>query len=210
MKLQILKETNDWLVVFKPHGIIVEENPYEISVESILKGNYKYLGIVHRLDRVTSGVLLLAKKKSILKELNRQFSEKTIKKIYLALVENKPPKTKDVLIDYLYKDQKNKKSIVFNTKQEKCVEVRLKYEFVGEQNNSFLLQIEPYTGKFHQIRVQLANINCPIVDDSKYNNSPSKKHLKSIALQAFSIEFLDPRTKKNIFVSVKEKFRYKY
>ncbi|MGB1017730.1 MAG: pseudouridine synthase, partial [Chitinophagales bacterium] len=75
MQLEILNETKEWIAVNKPSGLLVEENPYEISVEAILKEQHKYIGIVHRLDRVTSGVLILAKKKSALKILNKQFSD---------------------------------------------------------------------------------------------------------------------------------------
>lgn len=209
MQLEILEETKDWLVVYKPHGIIVEENPYETSVESILKETYKFVGIVHRLDRVTSGVLLIAKKKSILRELNKQFSDKTVKKEYLALVKNEPPKQKDILTNFLFKDQKNKIAVIFETKQFKCFEVSLEYEIIEKQEENYLLKIKPFTGKFHQIRVQLAHINCAIVNDTKYNNEEQLEHLKSIALQAFSLSFEDPITKNNIFVEVKEKFRYK-
>lgn len=209
MKLTIIQETEDWLVVHKPHSIIVEKNPYEISIESILKEDYKYVGIVHRLDRVTSGILLIAKKKSILRELNKQFADKTIQKTYLALVENKPPKQKEILENYLFKDQKNKKALIFETKEDKCFKVSLEYELIGKIGENYLLKITPFTGKFHQIRIQLANIDCPIVEDTKYNNSLNTNHLKSIALQAFSLKFIDPQTKNDIFVQVKEKFSYK-
>jgi len=209
MHLNIVEETKDWVVVFKPHGIIVEENPYEISIESILKEKYKFVGIVHRLDRVTSGILLIAKKKSILRELNKQFSDKIIEKEYLALVENKPPKQKDILTNFLYKHQKDKKAIIFETKKDKCFEVSLEYEIVEKQNENYLLKIRPFTGKFHQIRVQLANIGCPIVGDTKYNNTNKLEHLKTIALQAFSLKFIDTFTKKKILIKVKDKFRYK-
>ncbi len=209
MKLEILKETPDWIAINKPSGIVVEENPYEESVESILKNQYDFLGIVHRIDRVTSGVLLIAKKKSVLRELNKQFRNQSVKKKYFALVEKEPKEPKAILEDYLFKHQKSKKAFIYKAQKKNYFKVKLKYEFISKQENGFLLKITPYTGKFHQIRAQLANMGCPIVDDTKYNGKNSNEHLKNIALEAHSLIFKDPTTNEIVEVSVHEKFRYK-
>ena len=209
MRLEILKETEDWLAIYKPAGIIVEENPYEDSVEAILKENLEYVGIVHRLDRVTSGVLLIAKKKSILKDLNKQFANQSVQKTYLALVERAPKHEKAVLRDYLFKHQKNKKAFIYKEKKDKCFQVSLAYEVVGKFNDYTMLKIKPNTGKFHQIRAQLANIGCPIVDDTKYNGKNVTKHQKAIALRANRLNFKDPTTKDRVTVEIHDKFRYK-
>lgn len=210
LKIEILQETPEWIAIYKPTGLVVEENPYEISVQSILKEDYPYIGIIHRLDRVTSGVMLLAKKRSALKNINKQFSERSIEKKYQAIVSNKPPKAKDSLKHLLEKDQKNKIAIIHEKATDtKTFKVHLDYEILAELENGFLLDIIPLTGKFHQIRVQLAYIGCPILDDSKYNGIETEAHLKKIALQAQSLSFNDPKTDERITVQIEENFRYK-
>lgn len=210
MELEILQETDGWIAINKPSGLVVEENPYETSVEAILREEYPYIGIIHRLDRVTSGVLLLAKRRSSLRIINRQFSDRLIEKKYQAVVANKPPKTKDSLKHLLEKDRLNKRAIIHEKEtQVKTFKVHLDYEILEEVENGFLLEITPYTGKFHQIRVQLAYIGCPILDDTKYNGLEAKEHLKKIALQAQSLSFNDPKTNERITVQIKENFRYK-
>lgn len=210
MELEILQETNEWLAINKPSGLLVEDNPYEISVESILKEQHKYVGIVHRLDRVTSGILLIAKKKSALKIINQQFSDKIIEKSYEAWVANKPPKDKDNLEHYLQKDQLNKCAIISETAKRNNSLVKLDYELSESQEDKFLLKLTPKTGKFHQIRAQLAYIGCPIIDDTKYNGTESKTHLKKIALQASKLSFIDPKTEQKVIVEIDEEFRYKF
>lgn len=210
MQLEILNETKEWIAVNKPSGLLVEENPYEISVEAILKEQHKYIGIVHRLDRVTSGVLILAKKKSALKILNKQFSDKIVEKTYQAWVSSKPSINKDSLEHYLQKDQLNKCAIISETARRNNSLVKLDYEVLKSEEDRFLLKLTPKTGKFHQIRAQLAYIGCPIIDDTKYNASKSTTHLKHIALRASSLFFLDPVSEKRVSVSIDEEFRYKF
>lgn len=210
MKLEILQETDEWIAINKPTGLVVEENPYEESVQSILKEDYHYIGIIHRLDRVTSGVMLLAKKRAALKNINKQFSERTIEKKYQAIVSNKPAKQKDSLKHLLEKDQLNKRAVIHETVSDiKTFKVHLDYEFLEAVDNGFLLDITPHTGKFHQIRVQLAYIGCPILDDTIYNGAENKEHLKKIALQAQSISFFDPKSDERVCVALSENFRYK-
>ena len=209
MRLEILKETEDWMAINKPAGIIVEENPYEPSIESILKEKIDYVGIVHRLDRVTSGVLLVAKKLSILKDLNKQFSNRSVKKTYLAMVERAPKHESAVLRGFLFKHQKNKKAFIYKEQKPKCFPVSLAYEVIGKYGENTILKIKPATGKFHQIRAQLAYMGCPIVDDSKYNGKEISEHQKSIALRANSLNFKDPTTKDRVTVEIHEKFKYK-
>ena len=210
MRLEILKETDDWMAIFKPTGIVVEVNPYEDSIEAILKKKLDFVGIVHRLDRVTSGVLLLAKKPSILKDLNKQFANRSVKKTYLALVERTPKAESAVLRDFLFKHQKNKKAFIYKEQKNKCFPVSLAYEVVGKQGDYTLLKIKPNTGKFHQIRAQLANIGCPIVGDTTYNGKEKGEHLKAIALRANSLNFKDPTTKDRVTVEIFDKFKFNH
>jgi len=197
--LQIIKETNQFIAVNKPSGLIVERNPFEPSVEDWVwehlqkKQKKPYLGVIHRLDRVTSGVLLLAKKKGFLKNVNEQFRLRKIRKTYLAIVENKPPNKADTLIHFLEKKQKEKKALIFKKTQKGAQEVQLHYRILEEKEGQFLLEIHPKTGKFHQIRAQLAAIGCPIIGDEKYGGTAIGDG-KKIALHAEKLTFLLPNS----------------
>ena len=197
---RILHETPHWLALNKPAGLIVERNPFEKPTVEDLVWDYlsstktkPFLGIVHRLDRVTSGVLLMAKKKSSLKKLNEQFSRKQVRKTYLAVVENRPEKETAVLKNWLRKDQQNKRALIYRTEKKDAVEVSLEYRLTKENDNGFLLIVQPRTGKFHQIRAQLAAIGCPIVGDTKYGASNSTKS-QTIALHAWKLAFRQPES----------------
>lgn len=199
MNFEILLETSHFLIINKPHGLIVEQNPWEDSVESqvqkhLAKTSKKpYLGIVHRLDRVTSGALILAKKKNALKNLNEQFRLKKVQKTYLAIVGNEPPNEKAILKNWLKKDLKNKKAILFSDLQKGAFECSLSYEKIASNSVGHLLKIKPKTGKFHQIRAQLSNIGCPIIGDEKYGSKIF--FLKnSVALHASELAFKNPQT----------------
>ena len=203
-KLSILFENKHWLAVNKIPKLSVERSPYgEPTIESLvfdyISQAYKnpYVGIIHRLDRVTTGVLLFAKRKSTLRKINEQFRNKTVRKTYLAIVEKKPTKSKDTLVNFLWKDRANKKGVICSTKIKGSVQSTLSYELLGQNKFGYLLKVQPATGKFHQIRVQLAHISCPILGDVKYgatqNNSPN-----SIALHAWQLSLINPSTEKPI------------
>ena len=192
---QIIYESNQLLIVNKPSGIITEDNEFEEgNMESIylqyLKDRIKqpFLGIPHRLDKVTSGVLIFAKKRGALKKLNRWFEQRKIRKTYLAIVNNKPPEEQGVLINYLAKDLVNKIGLVVDKNKPNAKKAVLEFQLIDTYELGYLLQIKPQTGRYHQIRTQLAFIGCPIIGDIKYG---SKQHyLKGqIALHAKSIEF---------------------
>ncbi len=196
--LSVLKETTHWLAVNKTAGLISERSPYESPTvedlvwEHLLTQKPKpFLGVVHRLDRVTSGVLLFAKKKSALKLLNAQFSERIVQKTYLALVEKKPPQSQADVVHWLEKDQLNKRAIIHFSANAKSSECRLRYRVLEEKAEGVLLEIQPKTGKFHQIRAQLAAIGSPIIGDKKYGSTKVYKE-KAVALHAWKLRFQDP------------------
>ncbi len=202
---QIIKETEDWIAVTKSAGLVVEKSPFYPSLEEYLldylsqKKKNPYIGVVHRLDRFVSGVIIFAKKKSILKKLNASFQFKKVSKSYKAVLENKPPVEKGTLTHWLQKDQLNKKAIVHPKRHAEGKQSILKYEFLEEVEKGFLVEIKLVTGRFHQIRVQFGDIGCPIVGDEKYGaKTPFQEN--GIALHSFRLEFPDPTSGERVEV----------
>ena len=193
--LEVVHENNDYIVVNKMAGLISEKSPYEdCTVEDqvldhLLKNKRKpYIGIIHRLDRVTSGVLILAKKKSILVEFNNLFSSRKVQKTYLAIVKNKPPNNKGNLTNFLVKNNLEKRADIVQSKSKDSQECILSYQVIDKNDFGYLLEIKPRTGRFHQIRAQLANIGLPIIGDEKYGSDQEYFPL-SICLHAWKLTY---------------------
>jgi 23S rRNA pseudouridine1911/1915/1917 synthase len=194
-KLEVLHENKDYLVVNKAAGLISEKSPYEaVTVETqvlnhLLKNNNKpYIGIIHRLDRVTSGVLILAKKKSILVAFNHLFSSRNVQKTYLAIVKNKPQNNKGNLVNFLVKNNKEKRADIVQSKSKDSLNCTLSYQVIGKNDFGYLLEVKPKTGRFHQIRAQLSTIGLPIIGDKKYGSD--QKYLPlSICLHAWKLTY---------------------
>ncbi len=197
-QLNIILETTQYIVVEKPAGINVERWDGFESIEAMVYDYLKaqkpksepFVGIVHRLDRPVSGVLVLAKKKNALKILNEQFAQHRTRKKYYAIVEHRPEKDNAELRHFLYVNNKLKKAEIYDVSKKETHECRLKYRFVKKMSDGYLLDIELLTGKFNQIRAQLAHINCPIVGDEKYG-AQSLFQRDAIALHAYQLTFFD-------------------
>lgn len=194
----VIKETKHWLAVNKLAGLNVEQlwdyPSVETQVKNYLKGAHSrepYLGIVHRIDRPVSGVLLLAKKKSALRHLNQQFAERKVQKVYWAICSGLPPKQEGTLVHYLLKDQKNKRAEAFTEPRKGAILGKLEYRVISNNRDCSQLEIRPLSGKFHQIRVQLASIGCPLLGDEKYGG-PIGSQPNEIALHARELSFIDP------------------
>ncbi|WP_299397487.1 RluA family pseudouridine synthase [uncultured Gelidibacter sp.] len=193
--LDIVHENNDIIVVNKLAGLISEKSPYEeCTVETqvlnhFLKSKKKpYIGVIHRLDRVTSGVMIFAKKKSTLVAFNNLFSSRNVQKTYLAIVKNKPSKDKGVLTNFLVKNNHEKRADIVASKSKESQDCSLSYEVIGENEFGYLLEVKPKTGRFHQIRAQLAHIGSPIIGDEKYGSDQSYLPL-SVCLHAYKITY---------------------
>ncbi len=212
MQPTVLYESTWLLAVHKPAGLLVEKSPYYPSVEAwaetyVAQQTRKpFIGIIHRLDRSVSGVLLLAKKKAALKDLNAQFANRQVQKIYLALVEKVPPAMTGTLTHWLRKDLQLKKAFVFDKPVADSVECRLDYKMLEPTQTGYLLEIQLHTGKFHQIRAQLAAIDCPIVGDEKYG-AMLPYHLGSIALHAWKLSFREPLTQEKMTIEAPSPFQ---
>lgn len=211
--MDILYESPWLLAINKPAGLLVEKSPYYPSVEAWAEAyiaaqtSKPFIGIIHRLDRPVSGVLLLAKKKAALKDLNAQFSQHQTEKVYLALVEKAPPAASGTLTHWLQKDIKNKKALVFSQPAKNAVECRLDYHILQKEGIYNLLRIQLHTGKFHQIRAQLAAIGCPIVGDEKYGATLPYQP-DTIALHAWKLTFRDPLTQASTIVEAPPHFQF--
>ena len=199
--LEVIHENNDFIVVNKMASLISEKSPYEaFTVEDqvlnhLLRSKRKpYVGIIHRLDRVTSGVLMFAKKKSILVKFNDLFSRRKVQKTYLAIVKDKPLKNKENLIDFLIKNNLEKRADIVQSKSKDALQCILSYKVLGKNDFGYLLEIKPKTGRFHQIRAQLAHIGLPIIGDEKYG-SDQEYFPRSICLHAWKLSYQEVDSK---------------
>ncbi|MBG0781966.1 MAG: RluA family pseudouridine synthase [Bacteroidales bacterium] len=206
---RILFEDNHLLVINKRPSELVQGDKTgdkclldEAAEYLKWKGNKPgaaFVGLVHRIDRPVSGVLLLAKTSKALRRLTTQLKDKNWKKIYLALVKNMPPQPTDSLTHYLKKNEKQNKSYVVAPETEGAKEAKLKYRLIGSLNYYSMLEVELLTGRHHQIRVQLAAIGCPIKGDLKYGAKRSNTDA-SICLHAWKLSFMHPVTKEVITI----------
>ncbi len=205
--LQVLYEDNHLIAIYKRVGDIVQgdktgDAPLSEVVKEYLKVKYKkegnvYLGVAHRLDRPTSGIVVFAKTSKALPRLNKLFVEKEAKKTYWAVVKNKPEKEADTLIHWLTRNTQQNKSYANNKEIQGSKKAVLDYKIVKELNSFFLLEIDLKTGRHHQIRAQLAAIGCIIKGDLKYGFDRSNKD-GGIHLHARQLSFLHPVKKEMI------------
>ena len=207
--LQVLFEDNHIIVINKRPGDIVQGDKTKDPalsdiVKEYLKDKYQkegnvYLGVVHRLDRPTSGIVLFAKTSKALPRLNKLFAEKEAKKTYWAVVKNRPPKEKERLIHWLKRNSKQNKSYAHIKEVPDSKKAILDYTILKELNNHYLLEVNLHTGRHHQIRSQLSKIGCPIKGDLKYGFDRSNPDA-SINLHARKLSFVHPVRKKPITI----------
>lgn len=205
--MDILFEDNHLLIINKRPGelsqldktgdnSVLEKYKLYLKKKHNKKGNV-FLGLVNRLDRPTSGVLILAKTSKALSRMNKMLVERKILKKYLAIVEKKPIRKKNTLINFLKKNQKQNKSYIVDQTTKDSKKAILHYTTLKELDNYSLLEISLETGRHHQIRVQLSNIGCFIKGDLKYGSKRSNSD-KSICLHANEISFIHPVSKNEI------------
>lgn len=210
MDLQILYEDNHLIAVNKAASDIVQgdktgDKPLSEKVADFLAKKYNkpgkaFIGVIHRIDRPVSGVVIFAKTSKALSRMNQLFQKKQVQKTYWAIVKQMPPKTNDTIDHLLKKNHKQNKSYVFNEADKNTKAASLTYQLLQKLDNYFLLEITPHTGRHHQIRVQLANIGCPIKGDVKYGAKRTNADA-SIHLHAHSITFIHPVSKENISIT---------
>ncbi len=208
--LQVLYEDNHLLVVNKRAGDIVQgdktgDKPLSEIAQTYLKKKYQkpgnvFLGVVHRIDRPTSGLVLFARTSKALSRLNKMLHDKKIEKTYWAIVKNKPVLSKATLIHYLKKNPKNNKTTVFDQPVPGAKKAIMHYRHLASSDNYHLLEIKLETGRPHQIRAQLSKIGSPIKGDLKYGFSRSNPD-GGISLHARSVNFIHPVKKEPIEIT---------
>ncbi|MFC2148234.1 RluA family pseudouridine synthase [Bacteroidota bacterium] len=208
--LQVLYEDNHIIAVNKRPGDIVQgdktgDEPLSEIVKQYIKKKYNkpgkvFLGVVHRIDRPTSGIVIFARTSKALSRLNELFSKKLAKKTYWAIIKNHPDKEQGTLEHWLVRNTKQNKSYAHIKEVPNSKKAVLDYQILKKLNNYYLLEIDLKTGRHHQIRAQLAAIKCPIKGDLKYGFDRSNKN-GSIHLHARSIEFFHPVGKKPISIT---------
>ncbi|WP_317194742.1 RluA family pseudouridine synthase [Aequorivita echinoideorum] len=196
-------------MVNKRPGDIVQgdktgDNPLSEVVKQYIAEKYDkpgavFLGVVHRLDRPTSGIVLFARTSKALSRLNKMFAERETEKTYWAIVKEMPPKTEDNLIHYLARNTKQNKSYAHDKQIPDSKKGILHYKLLKSLDNYFLLEIKLETGRHHQIRSQLAAIGCPIKGDLKYGFDRSNKD-GSIHLHARKLKFVHPVQREEIII----------
>lgn len=202
--MKVLYEDNHIIVVNKDSGEIVQgdktgDTPLSETVKEYIKVKYNkpgnvFLGVVHRLDRPVSGVVVFARTSKALSRLNEMFRKGDVHKTYLALTAGRPPKTMDTLTGWLVRNEKQNKSYCYDHEVPGSKKAVLCYKEAGHTDNYTLLEVELKTGRHHQIRCQLASIGCPIKGDLKYGARRSNPD-GSISLVSANITFVHPVSK---------------
>ncbi|SDZ88719.1 RluA family pseudouridine synthase [Psychroflexus halocasei] len=205
--LQIIYEDNHIIVINKRASDIVQgdktkDKPLSEVVKSYIKEKYNkpgdvYLGVVHRLDRPTSGIVVFAKTSKALTRLNKSFAAHEPIKTYWALVKDEPPHEQMILVHHLKRNQKQNKSYAHKNPVENSKKAELSFKTIQVLQNYYLLEVALKTGRHHQIRSQLSAIGCPIKGDLKYGFDRSNKDA-SIHLHARSLEIIHPVKKEKM------------
>ncbi len=207
---EILYEDNHLIIVNKPYNVLAQgdetgDSTIGDSVKTYIKEKYQklgevFLGIVHRIDRPVSGVLIMARTSKALERMSQQFKDKGVKKTYWAVTKNKPQQHTGTLTHYLWKDAKQRKSFAYTQPYKEAKLCTLDYRLLLSSDNYHLLEINPHTGRHHQIRVQLSSMGCPIKGDIKYGAERTNKD-GNIHLHAREVTFLHPVKKEWITVT---------
>ena len=206
----VLYEDNHLIAINKRAGDIVQvddtgDESLEDKVKKYIaqkynKPNGAFLGVVHRLDRPVSGVILFAKTSKALERINEMFKKREMHKTYYAVVRNKPQPEEGNLVHWLLKNPQKNVTKAHDREVPGSLRSELNYKLVGELNGYYLIEVDPITGRPHQIRVQLSTLGTPIVGDNKYGY-PRGSLRRSISLHARRLQFIHPIKKEPILIT---------
>ncbi|GHT08012.1 RNA pseudouridine synthase [Bacteroidia bacterium] len=207
--MEVIYEDNHIIAVNKTNSEIVQGDktgdiPLSATVQQWLKEKYNkpgnvFIGVVHRLDRPVSGLVLFAKTSKALPRLCEMFREGQVKKTYWAIVKNRPPQDADELMHYLVRNEKQNKSYAYDKEVPNSKKAILNYKTIAHSDNYYLLEIDLKTGRHHQIRCQLAKIGCPVKGDLKYGFDRSNPD-GGISLHSRQAQFIHPVSKEELLI----------
>lgn len=205
--MKVVYEDNHLIIVYKESGEIVQgdktgDAPLSETVKAYIKEKYNkpgdvFLGVVHRLDRPVSGLVIFARTSKALSRMNDMFRRGEVHKTYWAITKNLPTNTEGTLTNWLVRNEKQNKSYAYNREVPNAKQAVLNYRMVARSDNYCLLEVNLLTGRHHQIRCQLAHIGCPIKGDLKYGAARSNPD-GSISLLSHKVQFVHPVSKKEI------------
>ncbi len=208
--IEVIYEDNHLLAINKPAGLLVQgdetgdkplvEIAKEYIKEKLQKPGAVFLGVVHRLDRPVSGVVVFARTSKALSRMNELFRSRETKKVYWAITDQKPAAPEGTLVHWLLKDEKKNKTTSFIRETPGALKSELHYRILELKSGRVLLEVQPVTGRSHQIRVQLATMGCAILGDLKYGATAAVGDA-SIGLHARSLEFIHPVKKEVISIT---------
>lgn len=197
----ILYEDNHIIIVNKRSSDLVQgdstgDEPLDDIVRAYIKEKYNkpgdvYLGVVHRLDRPVSGCVVYARTSKALSRLSEMFRTRDVRKIYWAVISDRPPSEEGILHNYLKKNERQNKSYVYDKPVKGSKEAELSYCILARSERYYLLEIDLHTGRHHQIRAQLAAAGCPVKGDLKYGSKRSNEG-GGISLHARRVSFTHP------------------
>ena len=207
--MKVVYEDNHIIIVYKESGEIVQgdktgDTPLSEMVKAYIKEKYAkpglvFLGVVHRLDRPVCGLVMFARTSKALGRLNNMFRNGEIHKTYWAVVQDKPEEEEGTLEHWLVRNEEKNKSFAYYHEVPRSKKAILKYRLIGHSERYYLLEVNLLTGRHHQIRCQLAAMDCPIKGDLKYGAKRSNPD-GSISLLARRLDFIHPVSKEHIVV----------
>ena len=199
--MTVLYEDNHVIIVSKKAGEIVQgdktgdvpllETVKQYVAERYNKPGNVFLGLVHRLDRPVSGIVLFARTSKALSRLSELFRTRALRKVYWAIVTNEPRQPEGTLTHWLTRDERTNKARAYDREVPGSKQAVLDYRVIGRSDRYWLLEVELHTGRHHQIRCQLSKMGCPIKGDLKYG-APRNNPDGSISLHARLLEFEHP------------------
>lgn len=208
--IDILFEDNHIIAVNKKpsdlsQGDKTKDDTLEDSIKNYIARKYNkpgavFLGVIHRLDRPVSGVILYARTSKALARMNEMFRKGEIKKTYLAIIKERPPEDEQTLTHFVKKNEKQNKTYVYDTEVKDSKSASLTYRIAGRSDRYYLVEVELHSGRHHQIRAQMAGIGCPIKGDVKYGfQRPNGDG--SISLHSRKVEFVHPVSHEKIIIT---------
>lgn len=207
--MQVIYEDNHLIAVNKSTGEIVQgdktgDQPLSEKLKDWLKEKYAkpgnvFVGVTHRLDRPTSGIVVFAKTSKGLSRMNELFRKGEVKKTYWAIVSTLPAEKEGTLTHWLVRNEKMNKSFAYDEEVEQSKQAILHYKLIASSDRYYLLEIDLETGRHHQIRSQLSKIGCPVKGDLKYGAKRSNPD-GSISLLARTVDFIHPISKEPVHI----------